>query len=94
MVRVLAVELGPRQIRVNAISPGWIATPMSAEARADPAIENFAIAATPIGRIGDPDEVASVVVYLASDAAAYVHGTVIEVEGGYPALPMSMLLNA
>ncbi len=94
MVRVMAVELGPRQIRVNAISPGWIATPMSAEARADPAIENFAIAATPIGRIGDPDEVASVVVYLASDAAAYVHGSVIEVEGGYPALPMSMLQNA
>lgn len=94
MVRVMAVELGPRQIRVNAISPGWIVTPMNEAARADPAIENFAIAATPIGRLGNVEEVASVVVYLASDAAAYVHGTVMHVEGGYPALPMSMLQNA
>jgi NAD(P)-dependent dehydrogenase (short-subunit alcohol dehydrogenase family) len=94
MVRVMAVELGPRQIRVNAISPGWIVTPMSAEARADPAIEKFAIAATPMGRLGTVEDVASVIVYLASDAASYVHGAVIEVEGGYPALPMSMLQNA
>ncbi len=94
MVRVMAVELGPRGIRVNAISPGWIVTPMNAEARADPAIEDFAIAATPIGRLGSVEDVALVVVYLASDAAAYVHGTVMQVEGGYPALPMSMLRNA
>lgn len=94
MVRVMAVELGPRQIRVNAISPGWVVTPMNEAARADPAIENFAIAATPIGRLGSVEEVASVVVFLASDAAAYVHGTVMQVEGGYPALPMSMLQNA
>jgi NAD(P)-dependent dehydrogenase (short-subunit alcohol dehydrogenase family) len=94
MVRVMAVELGPRQIRVNAISPGWVITPMNEAARADPAIENFAIAATPIGRLGSVEEVASAVVFLASDAAAYVHGTVLQVEGGYPALPMSMLQNA
>ncbi|MCW2990352.1 MAG: Short-chain dehydrogenase/reductase [Solirubrobacterales bacterium] len=94
MVRVMAVELGPLGIRVNAISPGWIVTPMNEAARADPAIENFAIAATPMGRLGTVDDVASVVVYLASDAAAYVHGTVIHAEGGYPALPMSMLQNA
>lgn len=94
MVRVLAVELGPRQIRVNAISPGWIVTPMNEAARADPAIERFAIAVTPMGRLGTPEEIASLVVYLASDAASYVHGTVIEAEGGYPALPMTMLENA
>jgi NAD(P)-dependent dehydrogenase (short-subunit alcohol dehydrogenase family) len=94
MVRVLAVELGPRGIRVNAISPGWVITPMNEAARADPAIENFAIAATPMGRLGTVQDIASVVVYLASDAAAYVHGTVIHAEGGYPALPMSMLQNA
>ncbi len=94
MVRVLGVELGPRGIRVNAISPGWIETPMSAEARADPAITNFAIAATPMGRLGTVEDVASVVVYLASDAASFVHGTTIYAEGGYPALPMSMLQDA
>jgi NAD(P)-dependent dehydrogenase (short-subunit alcohol dehydrogenase family) len=94
MVRVMAVELGPRGIRVNAISPGWIVTPMNEAARADPAIENFAIAATPIGRLGTVEDIASIVVYLASDAAAYVHGTTIHAEGGYPALPMSMLQNA
>jgi NAD(P)-dependent dehydrogenase (short-subunit alcohol dehydrogenase family) len=90
----MAVELGPRGIRVNAISPGWVITPMNEAARADPAIENFAIAATPMGRLGTVQDIASVVVYLASDAAAYVHGTVIHAEGGYPALPMSMLQNA
>jgi NAD(P)-dependent dehydrogenase (short-subunit alcohol dehydrogenase family) len=94
MMRVMAVELGPRGVRVNAISPGWVITPMNEQARADPAIEAFAIAATPMGRLGTPEDLAAVVVFLASPAAAYVHGTVICAEGGYPALPMSMLQSA
>jgi NAD(P)-dependent dehydrogenase (short-subunit alcohol dehydrogenase family) len=94
LMRVMAVELGPRGIRVNAISPGWVATPMNEQARQDPAIERFAIAATPMGRLGTPEDLAAVIVFLASDAAAYVHGTVICAEGGYPALPMSMLQSA
>jgi NAD(P)-dependent dehydrogenase (short-subunit alcohol dehydrogenase family) len=88
------VELGPRGIRVNAISPGWVVTPMNEQAREDPAIERFAIAATPVGRLGTPEELGAVVVFLASDSAAYVHGTVVCAEGGYPALPMSMLQGA
>lgn len=91
LMRVLAVELGPRGIRVNAISPGWVITPMNEKAREDPAIERFAVAATPVGRLGSPEELAAVVVFLASEAAAYIHGTVICAEGGYPSLPMSML---
>jgi NAD(P)-dependent dehydrogenase (short-subunit alcohol dehydrogenase family) len=94
LMRVMAVELGPRGIRVNAISPGWVVTPMNEQARQDPAIERFAIAATPVGRLGTPEDLAAVIVFLASDAAAYVHGTVVCAEGGYPALPMSMLESA
>ncbi len=94
LMRVMAVELGPSGIRVNAISPGWIITPMNEQARADPAIERFAIAATPLSRLGTPEEIASVVVFLASEAATYIHGTVICAEGGYPALPMGMLQDA
>jgi NAD(P)-dependent dehydrogenase (short-subunit alcohol dehydrogenase family) len=94
LMRVMAVELGPRGIRVNAISPGWVVTPMNEQARQDPAIERFAVAATPVGRLGTPEDLAAVVVFLASDAAAYVHGTVVCAEGGYPALPMSMLESA
>jgi NAD(P)-dependent dehydrogenase (short-subunit alcohol dehydrogenase family) len=94
MMRVMAVELGPRGIRVNAISPGWVATPMNEQAREDPAVERFAVSATPIGRLADPEDIASVVVWLASDGAAYVHGAVLCAEGGYPALPMGLLENA
>jgi NAD(P)-dependent dehydrogenase (short-subunit alcohol dehydrogenase family) len=93
-MRVLAVELGPRGVRVNAISPGWVITPMNEKAREDPAIERFAIAATPVGRLASPEDLATIVVFLASDAAAYIHGTVVCAEGGYPALPMSMLQAA
>lgn len=90
MMRVMAVELGPRGIRVNAISPGWVVTPMNEQAREDPALERFAVSVTPIGRMATPEEIASVVVWLASDAAAYVHGTVVCAEGGYPSLAMGL----
>ena len=78
--RTLALELGPRGIRVNAVSPGIIDTGMTAEARATKGAEW--IAATPLGRDGTADETAAVIAFLLSDAASFVHGEVVHVNGG------------
>jgi NAD(P)-dependent dehydrogenase (short-subunit alcohol dehydrogenase family) len=77
--RALAAEVAGRGVRVNAIAPGVIRTRMTA---ATPAILERAVAGTPMGRIGEPDEVARAVLYLASDAAAFVTGQVLRPNGG------------
>ncbi|HEY4280183.1 MAG TPA: SDR family oxidoreductase [Conexibacter sp.] len=94
LTRVLSVELGPRGVRVNAVSPGWVKTPMNEAARADPGLERFAESVTPLGRWAQAEEIADVVVFLASDLARYVHGTIVQAEGGYPALPSGTLADA
>jgi 3-oxoacyl-[acyl-carrier protein] reductase len=78
--RTWSRELGKYGIRVNAVAPGFIATDM---ARAMPAkvLESMA-AHTPLGRMGDPADIANAYVWLASDAAAFVHGAVLSVDGG------------
>ena len=91
MTRALGTELASRNVRVNAVSPGWIPTPMNAEVRESPETVALALATTPIGRMGTPQEVASVVGFLVSPAASYVTGAIIPVGGGYPALPTSLL---
>lgn len=87
MMRVMAIELAPKQICVNAVSPGWTATPMNEELREDKAVVAAAIAATPAGRLAIPEDIAPSVIFLASDAARYVQGLILTVEGGYPSLP-------
>jgi NAD(P)-dependent dehydrogenase (short-subunit alcohol dehydrogenase family) len=83
MTRSLAVDLSPRGIRVNCIAPGFIETPMSAGALdADPERKNRVLARTPMGYLGQPEDVGLAAVYLASDAARYVTGAILPVDGG------------
>lgn len=79
----LAVELGPLGIRVNTVSPGYIETPMTADVLAQPEFRATKMARIPLQRFADGDDVADVVVFLASDAARYVTGVVLPVDGGY-----------
>ncbi|WP_127129266.1 SDR family oxidoreductase [Georgenia sp. SYP-B2076] len=77
----MAAELGPKGVRVNAVAPGPIWTPLQPATKPD--VEGFG-KATPLGRPGQPVEVATAFVYLASDEASYVSGTVLGVTGGKP----------
>jgi len=81
MTRQLAREIGSN-VRVNAVAPGLIKTRFAEVLWNTPEILNRVLAVNPMGRIGVPDEVASAVLFLASDAASYVNGEVIVVDGG------------
>jgi glucose 1-dehydrogenase len=84
LARNLAVELGGRGIRVNSISPGAIKTPMTAHLQTPEGAASI-IAKIPLGRIGEPEDVASAVTYLCSDAARHITGTSLVVDGGVEA---------
>jgi 3-oxoacyl-[acyl-carrier protein] reductase len=83
ITRVLAKELGARKIRVNAVSPGLVATEgVESAGFRGTQFEEQAVAATPLGRIGQPEDIASVVAFLASDDARWITGSILEAGGG------------
>jgi len=82
LTRAMAVELGPAGIRVNAVCPGVIETEMTAESRSNPAQLEKWLADIPQGRLGQPADVAGLVLFLCSDGAAYLTGQAINVDGG------------
>jgi NAD(P)-dependent dehydrogenase (short-subunit alcohol dehydrogenase family) len=83
LTKALAIELSPLGIRVNAIGPGFIATPLNARAREDPAYMANFTGRIPMGRIGTPEDIAGPAVFLASDMARYITGVTLPVDGGY-----------
>jgi 2-deoxy-D-gluconate 3-dehydrogenase len=83
VTQALANEWAGRGVNVNAVAPGYVATDNTAPLRADAARERAIVERIPAGRWGTPDDVAGAVVFLASDAARYVHGTVLAVDGGW-----------
>lgn len=85
LTKVAAMELAKTGIRVNAICPGVIKTPMVDRALASPEMENAYNAMIPMGRMGKPEEMAETIAYLCSDAAAYVTGHAMVADGGWVA---------
>jgi NAD(P)-dependent dehydrogenase (short-subunit alcohol dehydrogenase family) len=83
IVRTLAAQLAPQGITVNAICPGYVRTTMTAETQNDPDLLRRALDAHPLGRLGEPEDVAGAAFYLASDDAAWVTGIALAVDGGY-----------
>lgn len=82
MTKVMAMEWGPKNIRVNAIGPWYFKTPLTEKILSDPAYLDSILAVTPMKRVGELPEVASPVVFLASDAASYITGQTLFVDGG------------
>lgn len=85
LTKALAVELGPRGVTVNAINPGYFATEFNAPLIADETFDTMVKTRTPVGRWGDPEELAGAAVFLASDAAGYINGTSLTIDGGMTA---------
>lgn len=83
LTRSLAIAWAAEGIRVNAIAPGWIETALTAPLVADPARSEAIVARTPLGRWGQPADVAGAALFLASPAAAFITGVILPVDGGY-----------
>jgi len=86
LTKALAVDLAPYKIRVNAVAPGPVETELAAPLLSDPAIRANFLQRLPLGRLGQPGDVAGAVVFLASDAASFITGITVYVDGGYIAM--------
>jgi gluconate 5-dehydrogenase len=86
LTRTFAATLGPRSIRVNAVAPGYLDSPLNADRLAHPERSAAVLGRTPLGRWGQPADVADAVCFLASDRAGFITGQVIYVDGGFPAV--------
>jgi NAD(P)-dependent dehydrogenase (short-subunit alcohol dehydrogenase family) len=83
LTKSLALAYAQDGIRVNAVAPGWIATPLTQALQDDDDRSRTILARTPLRRWGNPDDVAQAVVFLCSPAAAFITGTIVPVDGGY-----------
>ena len=84
--RSLAVELAKDNIRVNCICPGFVYTPLTAELTSDPDILQTLVEKHPLGRLGQPEEIATVALFLASDESSFMTGSSVVADGGYTAV--------
>ncbi len=83
MTEAMALELAPYNIRVNAIAPGMIETPMLDPIKQDPKAMEGILARVPLNRMGKPEEIADLVVFLASDKSSYITGSIVVIDGGW-----------
>lgn len=86
LVRTLAAELGPQGVRVNSVAPGVVQTPLTAPIQADPVWTEAYASKSALGRWAQPAEIVGAVLYLASDAAGFVTGSQVVVDGGWTAI--------
>ncbi|WP_324762599.1 SDR family oxidoreductase [Sinorhizobium meliloti] len=83
LTKSLAIAYAPRGVRVNAIAPGWIATPLTKALQDDPARAGPILARTPMARWGTPEDLQGIALFLASPHAGFITGTIVPVDGGY-----------
>jgi len=85
LTREMAMDLGAHRIRVNAVAPGSVRTPLTERYFGDPELVRRLNASHPLGRVADPAEIAAAILFLASDEASFITGAVLPVDGGYTA---------
>ncbi|MFK0344172.1 SDR family NAD(P)-dependent oxidoreductase [Pseudomonas asiatica] len=83
LTKSLAIAYAGERIRVNAVAPGWVATPLTSVLQSDPSRSEPILQRTPLGRWGQPEDIAQAVVFLCSSAAAFITGATLPVDGGY-----------
>ena len=82
LTKVLAIEIARHNVRVNAIGPGFIETPMTASMRADEQRKQAIVNSVPLGRLGQPEDIANAALFLASDESSYFTGEILFPDGG------------